>query len=77
MNKYRSYQSYIEEKLLYDAKQQFRIKCKCGHTCTILSKKGYQICSWCHNYVFINPKIEFEYRMKEKLNKEKRNKNER
>ena len=62
-----------EEKRLYDSKQRFRTKCKCGHTVTILNKKGYIICSWCKNYVFINPKVEFDYRMKEKILKERRN----
>ena len=57
---------------VYEDKQKYRVKCKCGHTCTILDKKGYQICSWCHKFVFINPKVEFEYRMKEKLIREKR-----
>lgn len=75
MNKYRSYQSLKEEKMLYEAKKPFRVKCKCGHTCTILNPKGYQLCSWCKNYVFLNPQLEFEYRMKEKLNKEKRKEN--
>lgn len=62
---------------LYRDKEKYRRKCKCGHTCTILNPKGYQICKWCHNYVFLNSKIEFEYRMKEKINKEKRKENER
>lgn len=58
---------------IYEDKQRFRVKCKCGHTVTILDPKGYQICSWCRNYAFINDQVEFEYRMKEKLLKEKRN----
>ena len=63
-------------KKIYEDRQKYRVKCKCGHTCTILSPKGYQLCNWCHNYVFINSKVEFEYRMKEKLLKEKRKENE-
>lgn len=64
-------------KKIYEDRQKFRVKCKCGHTCTILSPLGYQLCNWCRNYVFLTPKIEFEYRMKEKLIREKRkNKNE-
>ena len=65
--------SYKEEKILYDAKNKYRVKCKCGHTNIILNPKGYKLCSWCKNYVFINPKVEFDYRMKEKLLKERRN----
>lgn len=60
---------------LYESKERYRVKCKCGHTNTIINPKGYHICSWCHNYVFLNPQIEFEYRMKEKLSKEKRKEN--
>lgn len=66
--------SLKEIKQIYESRQQFRVKCKCGHTCTILDPKGYQICSWCHHYVFINPQVEFEYRMREKLLREKRKK---
>lgn len=65
--------SLKEIQQIYDDKERFRVKCKCGHTVTILSPKGYQICSWCHNYAFINEQVEFEYRMKEKINREKRN----
>lgn len=63
----------VEE--LFHERQKYQVKCKCGHTCTILNKRGYQICSWCHNYCFINPKVEFEYRMKEKQIREKREEN--
>lgn len=61
---------------LYADKEKCRVKCKCGHTVTILNPKGYQICRWCQNYVFLNPKLEFEYRIKEKLIKERRKNNE-
>ena len=62
-----------EEQKLWDEKAKYKVKCKCGHVSTIINPKGYQICSWCHNFVFINPQVEFEYRMKEKLLREKRN----
>ena len=65
-----------ELEILAEERQKYKVKCKCGHTCTILNPKGYQICSWCHKYVFKNPQLEFEYRMKEKINREKRSKNE-
>ena len=68
----RYYLTDKEMQQIYDDKQKYRVKCKCGHTNTILSPKGYQICNWCKNYVFLNPQVEFEYRMKEKINKEKR-----
>lgn len=77
MRKYRSDYSLEEEKKLYEAKQPFRVKCKCGHTCTILNPKGYQLCSWCKHYVFLTPQIEFNYNLKKQRIKEKRIKNER
>ena len=61
-----------EIKLLYEAKEPYRVKCKCGHTNTIINPKGYKLCSWCKNYVFLNPRVEFEYRTKQKINEEKR-----
>lgn len=68
-----NYLKYSDIDKIYEDKLRYRVKCKCGHTCTILNPKGYKICNWCHNYVFLTPKIEFEYRMKEKLNEERRN----
>jgi hypothetical protein len=43
------------------------IKCKCGHTINMNPKLDKEICSWCNNYVFRNPKDEFVYRVKEKM----------
>lgn len=62
-----------EEERLWEEKSKCKVTCKCGHVSTILNKEGYKLCTWCRNYVFRNPQIEFEYRMKEKLIKEKRN----
>lgn len=48
--------------------QQYQMKkCKCGHSVLFVTDK--KICSHCGNYVFKNKKVEFEYRMKEKLKK--------
>ena len=71
-----NYLTNEEIEQIYQDKQKRSVKCKCGHTVVILDPKGYQICSWCRNYAFATPKIEFEYRMKEKILKEKRNRNE-
>lgn len=49
---------------LANARNNAKVKCKCGHTLNM----GFQdkvICHWCGKYVFKNKKIEFEYRMKE------------
>ena len=64
--------SLKEEQLLYEQKQKYRVKCQCGHTNTILNPRGYKLCSWCRNLVFLNPRIEFEYRLKQETMKEKR-----
>lgn len=71
--KYRSHLSLREEEMKYEEMQQFRVKCKCGHTNYIANKNGRCICSHCHNWVFKDKKTEFEYRMKEKLLEERRN----
>lgn len=34
-------------------------------------KKDRQLCDWCGKYVFKNKKAEYDYRMKELLNKQK------
>lgn len=61
----------IERK--YEDKQQYKVYCKCGHTNYIANKEGRCICSYCHNFVFKDKKTEFEYRMKQKIKEEKRN----
>ena len=63
----------IERK--YEEKQKYAYKCKCGHTVFIINKRDYVLCSHCKNLVFKNKKIEFEYRMKEKIIREKRKEN--
>lgn len=69
--------SQKEIERLYENKQPYRRKCKCGHTVYVLSPTGRKVCSHCHSLVFINKEEEFKYRLKEKLIKEKRRRNER
>ena len=52
-----------------------RIKCECGHSVLFPQKADRVICSWCGKYVYKNEQVEFKYKMKEKLYKEKRKKN--
>lgn len=48
-----------------------RILCpNCGHS-VLFSRKDKAICSWCKHYVFKDKKTEFEYRLKESINKQK------
>lgn len=48
-----------------------RIICpNCGHS-VLFNRKDKKICEWCKHYVFKNDKVEFEYRLKESMNKKK------
>ena len=69
------YLSLEEIKRKYEDKQKYAYKCKCGHTVFIVNKSNMCLCSHCKNLVFKDKKTEFEYRMREKLLKEKRKKN--
>ena len=51
-----------EQKRLWQYMDQHKVKCKCGHINIIVNKKGYQICSWCHHYVYATPQIEFAFK---------------
>ena len=65
-----------EQRRLWEFKDQHKVKCKCGHVNIIVSRKGYQLCTWCKNYVFATPQKEFEFRLKERQIKERRINNE-
>lgn len=64
MRKYRDNQEKLDDIL-----SQNNIKCKCGHTNTMNIKENKMICKWCGNYVFRNKRAEFEYRLRERINK--------
>lgn len=42
----------------------------CGHT-LLFNRPDKVICSWCKHYVFKNKKVEFEWRLKESINRNK------
>ena len=47
-----------------------RIICPtCGHS-VLFAKKDKSICQWCKHYVFKDKKSEFEYRLKESINRQ-------
>ena len=52
-------------KVLMDKLQKYRVKCKCGHVLTMVSKK-HDICTWCGRKVYRSKKDEFE----DKISKE-------
>ena len=63
---------YIDkEALIQDKLKDNNIKCKCGHINTMSNREDKMICKWCGNYVFRNKQKEFEYRLKEKMIKER------
>lgn len=56
------------------AQVEHRTRCKrCGCTRTIPTAYNRQICRNCGHYIFRNDKEEFIYRMKERINNDKRN----
>ena len=65
--------SFKEIEILSGERTKNRKLCKnCHHSVLIPPQLDKIICSWCKNYVFKNDKIEFEYRMKEKMLKAKK-----
>jgi len=66
-----AYNELIErDKKLSAACHKVKYYCKnCGHSVIIINKVKKNLCDWCGHYVFKNDRDEFEYRLKEKLNK--------
>ena len=63
--------NFKEMTKMYDNVTNSRILCpNCGHS-VIFSKFDKTVCSWCKHYVFKNEKAEFEYRLKESINRNK------
>lgn len=61
--------NYNEMIKLQNVRIKNRILCPtCGHS-VLFNRKDKVICRWCNHYVFKNKKVEFEYRIKEQLNK--------
>lgn len=74
MESYKKYFSNEKElSKMLEGMTNARIICKCGHSVLMEDKTKMAICNWCGHLVFKDKKTEFEYRMKEKLIKEKRN----
>lgn len=63
---------YIDkEALIQDKLKDNNIKCKCSHVNTLNINEDKKICKWCGNYIFKNKQAEFEYRLKERMVKER------
>ena len=53
-----------------DAFDKIKVRCfNCGHTMVILYWEDKKLCEFCGHYRFRTPKLEFEYRLKERLNR--------
>ena len=56
---------------LEDVRAKNKCKCpNCGHT-LLFNKPDKVICRWCKHYVFKNKKVEFEWRLRESINRKK------
>lgn len=42
------------------------VKCSCGHS--ILTDKKKTLCYWCGNYVYKDKRLEFEEKLKRRIN---------
>ena len=54
--------------ILMDKLNKYRVKCKCGHTLTLISRK-YEICTWCGRKVYRSKKDEFLDKLKKEIRK--------
>lgn len=66
MKKYWDKHAKMDDKLFVN-----RLLCKCGHSNVISIHENKKLCKWCGNYVFKNKQAEFEYRIKERMAKER------
>ena len=55
----------------YEELEKLKRKCSCGHSVYIL-KGSKKICSWCGHYVYASPLEQFKDKLKEMMNKNKR-----
>lgn len=66
------YLSFKDIEKMQDQAEHFKRVCKCGHTQIIGKGRDYVVCGHCGKYIFRTDELEFKYRMKEKLIREKR-----
>lgn len=55
--------------------EKYKVRCKCSHT-FIISRVDRALCSHCGNWVYRTPKLEFKYKILEKIKKCEGEKNE-
>ena len=52
---------------LENVRQEMTVTCKCGHRVLFQVQTDRIICTYCGNWVYRTPKLEFEYKLKEKM----------
>lgn len=63
---------FDEDTKLLNAYSEIRVACKCSHTMSIRARDRV-ICSYCGNWVYRTPELEFKYKMVEKMKEMERN----
>ena len=64
---------YVPDKEMdkkFDSWTSATIKCKCGHS-IVMPNADRTICNWCNRWVYRTKAIEFKFKMKEAIIKEK------
>ena len=56
--------SYRDDTKRFKELDKYKVRCKCSHT-MIIAIADRTICSYCGNWVYRTPEIEFKYKMKE------------
>lgn len=64
----RTIKAFYKENKLAEAKEKYKVLCKCG-TKTIIINTDKTICRGCGHWVYRNKQIEFKEKMKEILKK--------
>lgn len=65
-SKYNTKKSIKDIIKLEDERANFKVKCKCGHTMSMINAER-TICSHCNHWVFRTPELEFKYRLRERM----------
>lgn len=69
--------TFAEDDRMFEEYSKHKVRCKhCGHNSTIPVYVDKRVCSWCGNYVFRTPEIEFKFRLDQEIKKRKRVQND-
>ena len=65
-NKVMSIKEFKRQTAEYD---KVKYRCSCGHRVIIPYWRDKGLCTWCHNYVYKDKKLEFKERLQNELRK--------